>query len=80
MHPAQINAALTLAGSSQTDLAKEIGRDRSRVNAVVNNNSQVKDIRKAIAKTIGKEVKEIWPDEQYRRANGRIVVPLQMAA
>ncbi|OIO75445.1 MAG: hypothetical protein COS35_06595 [Zetaproteobacteria bacterium CG02_land_8_20_14_3_00_50_9] len=80
MKPVQIKAALILTGRSQIDIANDLGVHVSRVNEVINNRSANKRIRIAIAKIVEKDVKAIWPDEAYRRPNGRIIEPARAAA
>lgn len=73
MTPAEIKAAMILKGISQTEIATELGRDRTEVSAVINGRRTTLYIRQAIARAIGKPLLEVFPDEKYREPYGRIV-------
>ena len=75
MTPAKIKALMMLHGVSQAEIAEVTGKDRSRVNEVVNLRGSTFEIRKAVAESINKPLLEVFPDEQYRRPGGRIRIP-----
>jgi lambda repressor-like predicted transcriptional regulator len=61
MHPAEIKAALEIAGYSQADLARELEINRSLVSAVVAGHSRSKKVEDRIAEIIRRPAAEIWP-------------------
>lgn len=61
MHPANIKAALEIYGTSQTEIANELGVSDSAVNLVITGRSTSRRIANAIATKIGKSIDEIWP-------------------
>lgn len=72
MHPADINAALKKAGTSQAQLARRLGVSHTAVCHVVNGrpNNRSRRIAKAISRASGISMKELWPDA-YSRALSR---------
>lgn len=61
MHPAEIKAALEIAGFSQAKLARELEINRSAVSAVVAGYGRSKQIEDRIADIIRRPPAEIWP-------------------
>jgi len=61
MHPAEIKAALEIAGYSQADLARELEINRSAVSAVVAGHGRSKQVEERIAEIIRRPAEEIWP-------------------
>lgn len=71
MHPADINAALKKAGTSQAQLARRLGVSHTAVCHVVNGrpNNRSRRIAKAISHAAGISMKELWPDAYGRPAS-----------
>lgn len=61
MHPADVKAAITKAGSSMTDIAGELDVSPQAVFHVVEGTKVSNRIRNAISQKIGIAVAEIWP-------------------
>lgn len=61
MHPAQISAALKMAGYKQTDLAEELGVKPTTVGAVIHGRSRSTQIEERVAAITGHTVEELWP-------------------
>jgi lambda repressor-like predicted transcriptional regulator len=61
VHPADVKAAITKAGSSMTDIAEELGVSPQSVFHVVEGTTVSSKIRNAISQKIGIAVTEIWP-------------------
>lgn len=64
MHPADIKAAISKAGSSQADVARKLKPEAvtpSAVWAVINGNSRSAAIAKHISKLTGLPVHAMWP-------------------
>ncbi|WP_430391092.1 helix-turn-helix domain-containing protein [Dyella sp. 20L07] len=61
MHPAQIKAALTIAGYKQTDVARECGVAPTTIGAVINGRSRSKQVEEWIAHVTGKTLEDLWP-------------------
>jgi lambda repressor-like predicted transcriptional regulator len=62
MDPIDINYQLKKKKSSQAAIAKKLKVNRSTVCDIIHGRQKSKRIMKAIAKVIGKEVKDIWPN------------------
>lgn len=67
MNSKDIKKALIDVDSSQSEIAEELGVDRSYVNRVLNRQYTHKGeksnlVRKAIARKIGKSTEEVWGD------------------
>lgn len=61
MHPAQIKAALAVAGYSQVKLAEELGLAGNTVSAVINGRSRSEQIEKRITEITRLSAAELWP-------------------
>lgn len=61
MHPAQIKAALTIAGYRQTEVAQELGVAPTTVGAVINGRSRSKLVEERISALTGLPLAELWP-------------------
>lgn len=61
MHPAQIKAALDVAGYKQVDLAGELGLSPNTVSAVIKGRSRSKQVEERIASITGHTLEELWP-------------------
>lgn len=61
MHPAQIKAALTIAGYRQTEVAQELGIAPTTVGAVINGRSRSKLVEERISAMTGLSLAELWP-------------------
>jgi lambda repressor-like predicted transcriptional regulator len=59
--PQEIRAALLIKGITQASIAKKLGVTESLVSMVVHGKEKNSEIRKAIAKAVGKPIREIWP-------------------
>jgi len=67
MEPIDIKHALEKAGYTQKKIADQCGVTPTQVKRVIN--GSVSDpVRRAIAKAIGKDVKEIWPEYYLRQS------------
>jgi len=75
MKPVQIKAALLLNGVTQAEIAEVTGKERARVNEVINGRGANKDIRIAVANAIQKPLLDVFPDEKFRTPSGRIRIP-----
>lgn len=60
MTPLQIKYALESAGYTQVRVAEECGVTQPSVNLVIHNRGTSYKIRCFIAKTIGRDVRDIW--------------------
>jgi lambda repressor-like predicted transcriptional regulator len=65
MDALDINYRLRRLGTSQAQIARELGVTQSVVGNVVNNRITAHDIASHIAKLLGMQVEELWP-ERYR--------------
>ena len=61
MHPAEIKAALEIAGFSLADIAREFETNRSAISSVVNGHGRSKRIEDRIVEIIRRPAAEIWP-------------------
>lgn len=61
MHPAQIKAALTIAGYKQTEAAQECGVAPTTIGAVINGRSRSKQVEEWIAAVTGLALIDLWP-------------------
>ncbi len=61
MHPAQIKAALAVAGFKQVDLARDLGLAGNTINAVINGRSRSKQVEERIAEITRLPLAELWP-------------------
>ncbi|MGB3749432.1 MAG: helix-turn-helix domain-containing protein [Rhodanobacter sp.] len=61
MHPAQIKAALTIAGYKQTEAAAACGVAPTTIGAVINGRSRSKPVEEWIATTTGIAPVDLWP-------------------
>lgn len=59
--PAQIKAALELAGYYQTDIARQLGITPTTVGEVIRGKSRSRQVENRIAVILGKTPYEIWP-------------------
>ncbi len=57
----KIKSLLVANGIKQTDIAKRIGVKRCTVSLVLNNHSESKRVKQAIADALGKNVELLWP-------------------
>jgi len=77
MHPAQIHAALAMAGYKQVTLARELGLASNTVSAVINGRSRSATIEARIAQIIGITPEELWP--QWHGAGELVLAPQERA-
>jgi lambda repressor-like predicted transcriptional regulator len=63
MKPIDIIYQLKLRGISQSQLARDIGVTSGVVNNVINGKITAHAVAQHIAKTLDKEIKDIWPDQ-----------------
>lgn len=61
MHPAQISAALKVAGYKQVDLADELELSPNTVSAVIKGRSRSRQVEERIAAITGHTLEELWP-------------------
>ena len=71
MHQEEIKAALRMKGVTQAVLAERLGVNRSSVSQTISGSCKAERIQSAIAKIIGKTVKEIWPNQIILRRTKR---------
>ncbi len=69
MNPNAIRSELKRVGISQSGIARELKKSRTLISQVIAGNSVSHAVRTHIAKCIGKDVKDIWP-ETYVVHNG----------
>jgi lambda repressor-like predicted transcriptional regulator len=62
MDPIDIIYKLKKKKLSQADIARKLKVKRQVVNQVIHGRKQSATVKKAIAKILGKEVKDIWPN------------------
>jgi Ner family transcriptional regulator len=67
-HPAQVKAALEMAGTNLSRLAKKHGY--AHINEVLNRPWVAAE--RVVAKALGKEPEEIWPS-RYQRSRDRAI-------
>jgi len=65
--PHEIRAVLVLARVRQSDLARELGVSDNMISRVIRGQSVSGRVRRRIAEVIGRDVKEIWPDNGHKR-------------
>ena len=68
MHPANIKAALEIAGTNQTEIASELSVSDTAVNHVITGRSASRRIAEHIAQKIGKSIEDIWPGKYTDQA------------
>lgn len=61
MHPAEIKAALTIAGYKQTDAAKACGVAATTIGAVINGRSRSKAVEEWVSAVTGLALAKLWP-------------------
>jgi lambda repressor-like predicted transcriptional regulator len=61
MHPAQIKAALAVAGYKQVDLAREFSLEAGTISAIINGRSRSKQIEEKIAEITRLDPATLWP-------------------
>lgn len=77
MHPAQIHAALAMAGYKQVTLARELGLASNTVSAVINGRSRSATVEARIAQITGIDPAELWP--QWHGAGELVLAPQERA-
>lgn len=66
--PKQIKIALMEADVTQQDIATSIERSITNVNLVIHKKTVSDRTRRAIADALGRDVKEIWPEDYLPEA------------
>jgi lambda repressor-like predicted transcriptional regulator len=61
MEPNEIRIEMLRRGVTQSGLARDIGVTVQSVHRIIENKNVSHKIRMAVAKAIGKDLKEIWP-------------------
>jgi len=61
LHPADIKAAITKAGLTQTELAKRLGVSITAINLVIKDHTHSRRIASAISRLTGYSLEELWP-------------------
>jgi len=61
MHPEEIKAAIRMAGSTPTTIARQLELSRSTVSKVIHGEGVSARVRAAVATVIGRPVSAIWP-------------------
>lgn len=64
MNATERKAALKAAGVTQADIARRVKKGRPYVNEVVHGTRRSPEIRRAIARAIGRPVAEVFADDQ----------------
>jgi lambda repressor-like predicted transcriptional regulator len=67
MTPYRLKQKLKKHGISQFELARQLGVTRQAVNHVVLGRRKTERIRQAIAKALGLEVANIWPERPKKK-------------
>ena len=70
MDAIDIKYAIEKAGSTQTAIAKTCGVSQVQVFRVINNLTVSDHVRREIARVIGRDVKEIWPEYYLKKVLG----------
>jgi lambda repressor-like predicted transcriptional regulator len=68
MKPIQIKILMMRAGVSQADISRKLGVSRSFVNQVICGLRSTRRVRRAIASSVGKSVRKLWPSGPSRKA------------
>lgn len=68
MNSINLKIKLLRAGITQAGIARNIGVTRAFVNQVINGQRNNKRVRMAIAKAVGKRVKDLWPSRPLKKA------------
>lgn len=71
MHPADIQAALKKAGSSQADIARSLSITETMVYAVVHGRGRSRRVATEIGRVVGLSVRRLWPDAYDATATAR---------
>ena len=66
MQPIDIKHAIEKAGSTQTAIASTCGVTLTQVHRVIFKGTVSDHVRREIARVIGKDVKELWPEYYLR--------------
>lgn len=61
MHPQLIRAAIKMAGSNQSKIARKLRLHRSTVAQVIDGTSTSRRVAEHIAEITGKTLDELWP-------------------
>jgi lambda repressor-like predicted transcriptional regulator len=67
MHPADIKAAIQKAGSSQTQIARDLKVSKTTVNDVIYGRTTSRPIANHIARLTGLSLSVLWPGRYDRR-------------
>lgn len=67
MHPADITAALKKAGSSQTQVGRDLGVTQQTVWGVIDGRKKSQRVARHIARTIGVSIHALWPGRYMAR-------------
>jgi len=61
MHPAEIQAAIKVAGTTQAQIAQECGVAANTVSAVIHGRSRSQRVEQRIAEITGSDPAQLWP-------------------
>jgi len=75
MKPSDIKAAMLKLGITQREIALVTNAPPTRISEAINGRITKLEYRQAVANAIERELIEVFPDEAYRRASGRICKP-----
>lgn len=67
MHPAEINAAIKKAGTTQSAIAEVLDVTPATVSAVINNRLKSKRVQEAIANVTRSSVAVLWPEHRTQQ-------------
>lgn len=62
MHPQMIRAELRIKGKTIKSLAEEVGVSATSISLVIDGRATSARIKAALAKELGKQVADIWPN------------------
>lgn len=80
MHPAQIQAALKMAGTTQAEVAAQCGKvSPTAVYQVIQGRSRSKRIEMRIAAITGFPLADLWPNWHGPKSQRRRLSPTQVA-
>lgn len=72
MHPAEIKAALAVAGFKQVDLAREFELEPGSISSVINGRSRSRQVEERIAEVTRQPLEVLWP--QWYAEGGELIL------
>lgn len=80
MHPAQIHCLLRMQDTTQADVARQCGVQRTSVYDVIHGRSRSQQIERRISIITGRPLAELWPQWHGPRSQRRRRHPVHPAA